>query len=62
MGKDGRRTLVEGIPDWYVLVVSANHVCCIIEIVVYDSRISPGIVGVEECEKCVYSPLVIIPG
>jgi hypothetical protein len=48
-----RRTFVESIPYWHVFVVAAYYEFSVAEIVVYDLRIGPGPVGVEECEWCV---------
>lgn len=49
--------LVEGVPDGYVFVVAADDECRVVEVVVYNSRIGPGAVGVEKCEGCVCSLL-----
>ena len=51
--RDERRTFVESIPNWHVFVVAAYYEFSVVEIIVYDLRIGPGAVGVEECEWCV---------
>jgi hypothetical protein len=56
----GERTFVEGIPNWNVFVVSADHECCVVKIVVYDSRIRPGAVRVEKCERGIWKLLAFI--
>lgn len=39
--------LVEGVPDWDVLVVAADHEGCVVEVVVDNSGICPGAIRVE---------------